>query len=444
MTPWGDSDSLRGRRLSPGPGGSRGEVERNQHERLFGALVASVAAKGYEATTVADLTEVSGVSSRTFYDLFADKRACLAAAVEALVEGAVGVATVVANDSELGSWEERARAGSRALAELAAGQPAATRLVLVDAQAAGAEVLAPLEQAFVGFEWLAGQMVEQSPERAEMPGEMISAYIGAIEEVVRLRVVDSRESELPGLMDELWDLIGSYRPPPAPLRLAGRAPKTGAESLAGHDHAERALRAFAIVVAERGYAETTVEAVLRRAGMSATTFYANFGGKEDAMSAALESGGAQIVAAIGPALRRAPDWASAVRAGIGALFNFLASRPALARLLVVEVFAAGPEALVRRVEYLAPLEELLAEGPERAAEAPSGTGATEAPAITAELIAGVAYSLAYRRIRESGPATLPSLAPICAYLALAPFVGAEEACTVANGDGGARARLRGA
>ena len=82
MTPWGDSARLRERRLPPGPGTPREQVIANQRERLFGALVATVAAKGYEATTVGDLAELSGVSSRTFYDLYPDKRACFEEALE--------------------------------------------------------------------------------------------------------------------------------------------------------------------------------------------------------------------------------------------------------------------------------------------------------------------------------------------------------------------------
>ena len=57
-TPWGNADQLRGRMLPPGPGRPREEVARNQRERLFGAMVACVAEKGYEATTVADLLEL--------------------------------------------------------------------------------------------------------------------------------------------------------------------------------------------------------------------------------------------------------------------------------------------------------------------------------------------------------------------------------------------------
>ena len=327
-------------------------------------------------------------------------------------------------------------------------QPAAARMVLLEAYAAGPEALAPLERALAGFEALARQMLAQSPERARMPVEMVAAYLGAIEEILRMRLLGGREAELPGLMEKLWDLIGSYRAPGQRLRLAGRLPKAQAESLEAHDHAERALRAFAVVVAERGYAETTVEAVLRRAGMSATTFYAHFRGKEDAMLAAIDSAGAQMEAAIGPAVRRAEDWPAAVRAGFGALFNFLASRPALAQLVTVEAYAAGPAAVARRVGYLAGAGGADREGWERAGEAREegrgGAAVAGAVAITVDLIAGVVYALAYRRVREAGPQALPRLAPICTYLALAPFLGAEEASAVANGDSGRGRRRSGA
>jgi AcrR family transcriptional regulator len=448
VTPWGLSELLRDRRLRPGPGVPREQVVDNQRERLFGAMVASVAERGYEATRVADLVDVSGVSSRTFYDLFPDKQACFLATLEAIIQAAVafaaqsageggdepapgGVVLPESPEAGAGSWEERARRGFDSFAEMVAAQPAAARLGLIEAYAAGPEATALLEQAVAGFEWLTRKMLEESPERAEMPADMVSAHIGAQQEIARTRLRLGREAELPGLMDELWELMMSYRPPPQPLRLAARPPKPQPESLEAHDHAERALRAFAVVVAEQGYAATTVDTVLKRAQMSATTFYAHFHGKEDAMLAAIDSAGAQMVAAIMPAYRRAPDWAEGVRAGFGALFSFLASRPAMARLVTVAVYAAGPAAVERRVETLRPLEVLVSKGYERSAATPR---------IAAEAIAGGVYTLAYRRIRDSGPEALPSLAPLCAYIALAPFIGAEEACRIANGDGRSRSR----
>ncbi len=445
-TPWGQSDALRERRLRPGPGRPRDEVIANQRERLFGAMVASVAERGYIATTVNDLVEISGVSSRSFYDLFPDKKACFLATLEAMIEAAVAYAAQSVGrklsdpspggvdlprspgDGE-GSWEERARHGFDAFAEMVAAQPAAARLAFLESYAAGPEAMVLIENAVAGFEWLAQQTLEQSPERAAMPAEMISAHVGAQQEITRTRLRRGQEKELPELITQIWDLLLAYRPPPEPLRLTGRAPRFGPETIDSHDHAERALRAFAVVVAEQGYVNTTVEAVLKRAQMSATTFYAHFHGKDDAMLAAIDSACSQILAAVLPAFRRAPDWPNGIRAGFGALCNFLASRPALAQLIAVEIYAAGSTAVERRTETLAPLEELIAGGFEREPALP--------PLVT-EAVAGATFTLIYKRLRSSGPGSLPSLAPMLTYITLSPFIGAEEACRVANGDGRGR------
>ncbi len=48
------------------------------------------------------------------------------------------------------------------------------------------------------------------------------------------------------------------------------------------------------------------------------------------------------------------------------------------------------------------------------------------------MIGGGQYTLAYRHIREQGPASLPRGVPIFTYIAVAPFIGTEEACLVAN------------
>src|SRR5690349_14835356 len=90
-TPWGNVDRLRERMLRPGPQPSREEGARNQLERLYGAMVASVADKGYAATTVGDLLELSGVSRSSFYDLFRDKEDCFLATFDALHDLAMAI-----------------------------------------------------------------------------------------------------------------------------------------------------------------------------------------------------------------------------------------------------------------------------------------------------------------------------------------------------------------
>ena len=53
--------------LRPGPGHSPELVAQNQRERLLAATVVAVADRGYEATPVAELLKLSGVSRTTFY-----------------------------------------------------------------------------------------------------------------------------------------------------------------------------------------------------------------------------------------------------------------------------------------------------------------------------------------------------------------------------------------
>jgi AcrR family transcriptional regulator len=426
-TPWGPSESLRDRKLRPGPGMPAEDVARNQRARLFGAMVASVSERGYPATRLSDLTDLSGVSRNSFYGLFPDKQGCFVAAMEAMLGGALTTLMVPA-----GPWEERVRHVASAFAALIVAHPAAARMCLMEAHAVGPEGLKPFEETIAKFELFALEATSEAPEHAGTPPELISAQVGALIEIGRSRMRLGREAEFPSLIGGFVELLLSYRPPPEPLRLTTRPPTPAPETIDAHDHSERALRALAMVAAEQGYANTTVTQIVNRAAMSPTTFYATFKDKEDALMAAIDSAGAQTLAAILPAFRRNQDWPQGVRAAFGALFNFLASRPSLAQLLMVEVYAAGPVAVARREEALRPLEILLAEG--RALN-------PNVPAIAKEAIPGGIFGLAYRQIRSSGTESLPSLAPICTYFTLAPFIGEREACAAANGDGrGAGAR----
>jgi AcrR family transcriptional regulator len=424
-TPWGPSESLRERRLRPGPGTPADEVARNQRERLFGAMVASVYERGYAATRLGDLAEISGVSLSTFYALFADKEACFVAAVEAMV-----ASTMRAVGARGRTYEELVRGGATAFAELVTAHPAAARMCLVEAYAVGPAGLRPLEEATAKVETELLEAAKKDGHDMEALPAMVSALVGSMLGIARECLRRGREARLPALMDDFASRFLSYGPPPEPLRLSVRPPTPAPETIEAHDHIERALRALTVVVGERGYSNTTVKQIVSSASMSPKTFYANFRDKEDALMAAIDGAGAQTVAATLHAFRRNRNWPHAVRAALGAFFNFLASRPALARLVMVEVYAAGSAAVSRRDQSLLPLEVLLEEGRGRS---------PEVPPIATEMIAGAVYSLAYQQIRDSGPESLPQLAPICTYLTLAPFIGAEEAGAAANGDGRSQA-----
>lgn len=432
MTPWGDSRTLRDRKLRPGPGTPPEEVAQNQRERLFGAMVASISERGYRATRVEDLVRVSGVARRTFYELFDSKEACFVGALEGMILAGVSVVGATVGDSlpADATWEDQVGAAIDAFVAMAETQPAPSRLLLLEAHCAGPAAMAPQDAAFAGLEAIGRRLAGRHPELAGLPREVMVAATGMVQETARLRLWEGREDELAEVGSALTALICSYRPPPVPLRQTARPPAFPPETIEAHDRGERALRGFAAVIAERGFAAVTIEEVVKRAGISATTFYTSFRDKEDALMAAIDSASSQLVAAVLPVFRRADDWPRGVRAAIGAFLNFLASRPALAQLLMVEVYAAGPAAVHERTERLQPLESLLAP----VIQADPDRGEFEVQAVFAGILAVIS-----KYIRRSGPTGLPSLAPVCTYLVLAPFIGAREATTAANGDGQARA-----
>jgi AcrR family transcriptional regulator len=423
-TPWGDAGQLRERKLRPGRGTPREEAERNQRERLFAAMVATVDEKGYEATTVADLVKLSGVSRSAFYRHFEDKRACFLAAVESLVEP-----TLRRIDGEAGGAAEpdRAKRAFELLIKLIVRQPAAAKMCIVEVYAAGPEGAVLVDRMMDSGTELAQRLLEQVPERRGLPPELVRAIVGGIQKVIHKRLYRGLVEELPQLVDQLWGWILSYPVPPGPLRAARRRavralPFDERQALANPP--ERLLRALAAVVADKGYPGTTVAEIVERAGTSQRTFYEHFANKEDAIVAALDSGSAHMLAAALPAFRRAPDWQHAVHDTIEAMFQFGAEEPEYARLGGVEMYAAGKRALDQREVVTEGMEGLLAPGYELA---------PDTPPIGAEAIGGALYSLLYDHVNKKGPETLPDLVPTLVYATLAPFLGAEEAYEVAVG-----------
>ena len=88
-----------------------------QRAKLLEAMVQAVAEKGYAAATVADAVRLARVSRGTFYELFASKEACLAAAYRLGIE----------------VLEERVARGRRRSGRLARGAALGIRAYLRDA-----------------------------------------------------------------------------------------------------------------------------------------------------------------------------------------------------------------------------------------------------------------------------------------------------------------------
>jgi AcrR family transcriptional regulator len=189
----------------------------------------------------------------------------------------------------------------------------------------------------------------------------------------------------------------------------------------------RLIDAMAEVVAEKGYAATTVADVVERAGVSRRTFYEQFTDKEACFLAAYDVGLNVVLGRIKEAVETVPErptpplsgghppspgatagWRDQARAGVEAFLALLASEPAFARALQVEILTAGPAALERRAGMLAMFSAVWRGVHERArAEEPS---LPELPEEVFSVLTAGFEELIRDCIRTRGTAALPDLA----------------------------------
>jgi AcrR family transcriptional regulator len=145
-------------------------------------------------------------------------------------------------------------------------------------------------------------------------------------------------------------------PPSLAIRLVGPAP----ERLPRHPHGlsredvmqsqcGRILRAVAESVAAKGYAATSVADVIARAGVSRSTFYELYDGKESAFLDAYA--GIELVHRhLLESFRAGRTPVEMIRGAVRAHLASLAAEPAFAWMFFVEAVAAGPRVLTRRRE----------------------------------------------------------------------------------------------
>ena len=170
-------------------------MARNQRERLFAALVAVVAEKGYEGTRVEDLLELSGVSRSAFYEHFSDKQDCLLAAVEAFV--GPDDRRDRRGQRRDAAGRRRGQAGLRRTAYAgSSSRPAASRLCFVEIFAAGPRAVEQIDRATDACQSFVSATLEETPGHEQMPPEIVRATIGGLRKVIHTRLYRDEEAEL--------------------------------------------------------------------------------------------------------------------------------------------------------------------------------------------------------------------------------------------------------
>ena len=183
----------------------RQELRASQEGRLISAVADSVAAKGYAATSVADITALAGVSRKTFYEYFDDKEACFLASYDT---GATAIYNAMVDAADgLEGWREILDAVLSTWLEFLQADLAFTRAYMIEFWAAGDAARDRWKQRrdrTAGLlEVLHNMAREEDPAIVPVSDTLIAAVVGGINRVVISHVLAGNREPLTILKPEM-------------------------------------------------------------------------------------------------------------------------------------------------------------------------------------------------------------------------------------------------
>jgi AcrR family transcriptional regulator len=189
-------------------------------------------------------------------------------------------------------------------------------------------------------------------------------------------------------------------------------PALSPEFIAAHKQ-RRIMDALAELCAEQGYEATKISDVVRRARVARKTLYDNFEGKEEVFLAAFDAARDEAMARVEESCAAAAGWQAGVEAGLGAFLGYVAEKPVLARMCMVEALSATPAATERYEQALAAFVKLAEQG------LPKVKGLPET--MDEILVGGVAW-IVYQRIRREEARDAVDLLPELAEFVTGPYL----------------------
>jgi AcrR family transcriptional regulator len=187
----------------------REELRASQRGRLICAVADTVAAKGYAATSVADIIGLARVSRRTFYEHFEDKEACYLASydtgAEEIFDAMVGALDVTQ------TWEEVLDAVFGTWLEFLQADLAFTRAYMVEFWAAGDGArerwMARRDRTAGLLRMLHERIREEDPDVVAVSDTVVAAVVGGINRVVVSHVLSDSDEPLTTLKPDLLRFI---------------------------------------------------------------------------------------------------------------------------------------------------------------------------------------------------------------------------------------------
>jgi AcrR family transcriptional regulator len=190
---------------------ARVQLAQIQRSRILAAMFDAACERGAANVSVADVVERSGVSRRTFYELFEDREACFLAAFEqalALVGERVLPACAAQSRTQKGTgWRERIRAAVIALLGFLDEQPVAGRLLVAESLSGGPNTLARRAQVLAQLAAAVDAGREQSAAAAALPPLTAEGLVGGALAVIHARIARADRTPLLELANQLSSMI---------------------------------------------------------------------------------------------------------------------------------------------------------------------------------------------------------------------------------------------
>lgn len=385
------------------------------------------AREGYARLTVERIIATAGVSRATFYQYFANVDECFRGAYRHHAEVLIADVTAAA-----GVAEQRELAVLEALVATAAARPDAASLLMREGLAAGPLGLRERDALISAIERVM-TCARPAHRTLDLPPAIA---IGGLFRFLSMSLCDG--STLDGLSAEVrqwavafarqaWSESWSAKFAPA---FPDRTPMADATHTRPRQQAsarERILHATAATICAKGYRDITVADIVRIAGVSRRGFYNLFHGKADAFAAAYERGFQQTLAACTPAFFVSADWPERVWHSAHAFTSVMAREPLTAYLGFVECHAPGPGFAPRMHDTQLAFTLFLEEGYRQRPQAQS------LPRTCSALTATAIFELGFEVSRHGPSLLMRCMQPLAVYIALAPFIGRDEAGEFVSG-----------
>jgi AcrR family transcriptional regulator len=216
--------------------------------------------------------------------------------------------------------------------------------------------------------------------------------------------------------------------------LPGHAARTGSTGRvsaarrlsAAEEQRRRIRRATGELIAKRGYADVTVELIVKRARVSFKTFYKHYANKGEAFVDLYDRALSATIVRIDEVLKDVDaTWPEQVAIVVRTCFEAIREEPLIARACLVEGPTAGPEILGRFEEVAKAIVPLLRRGRDFNPEA------RNLPDTLEDTLAGAVLWSAYQRLILSEVDRIEALIPETIELVLRPYIGEADAAKVA-------------